>query len=97
MIMAAGGWDGPGVDGLHCNIREPMTCPDCKAGSGTGPRSDPAVRQDHTEHLARAYNHVGHSARSVRTTDVLVDRNAVTSGTTAAGAQIVPFRRGANA
>ncbi|MFJ4689429.1 hypothetical protein [Streptomyces sp. NPDC088789] len=69
-----------------CNAKEPMTLFELQAW--LGPRS-PEATQHYAEitpnTLARAYNDAGYFERNVRTIEVLVDRDAVTSGAAASG------------
>jgi hypothetical protein len=43
------------------------------------------AREDHPEHPQQGLHEAGYFARNVRTIEVLLDRNAVASGGTAAG------------
>jgi integrase len=68
------------------NAKEPMTLFELQAWLGH--RSPDATRhyaQITPNTLARAYADAGYFARNVRTIEVLIDREAVTSGTAAAG------------
>ena len=48
-------------------------------------RHHPALREDHLSTLARAYTEAGYFARNIRTIEILLDREAVTSGAAADG------------
>ncbi|MGW1756406.1 hypothetical protein [Streptomyces mirabilis] len=49
-------------------------------------RGDHALREAHPEHPGQgAYNDAGYFAKNVRTTEVVVDRDAVASGAAASG------------
>jgi integrase len=68
------------------NAKEPMTLFELQAWLG---HRSPASTQHYAKitpnTLARAYNDAGYFARNVRTIEVLVDRDAVTSGAAATG------------
>ncbi len=68
------------------NAKEPMTLFELQAWLG---HRSPASTQHYAKitpnTLARAYNDAGYFARNVRTIEVLVDRDAVTSGGAASG------------
>lgn len=68
------------------NAKEPMTLFELQAWLG---HSSPASTQHYAKItpniLARAYDDAGYFARNVRTIEVLVDRDAVTSGEAASG------------
>ncbi|WP_052721297.1 tyrosine-type recombinase/integrase [Actinoplanes rectilineatus] len=68
------------------NAKEPMTLFELQAWLGhRSPESTQHYAKITPNTLARAYNDAGYFARNVRTIEVLVDRDAVTSGTAAAG------------
>jgi integrase len=68
------------------NAKEPMTLFELQAWLG---HQSPAATQHYAKiapiTLAKAYSDAGYFARNVRTIEVLVDRDAVTSGATASG------------
>lgn len=68
------------------NAKEPMTLFELQAWLG---HKDPATTQNYAKispnTLSKAYTEAGYFARNVRTIEVLIDRDAVTSGTAAAG------------
>ncbi len=68
------------------NAKEPMTLFELQAWLG---HRTPATTQHYAKitpnTLAKAYNDAGYFARNVRTIEVLVDRDAVTTGAAAAG------------
>jgi integrase len=68
------------------NAKEPMTLFELQAWLG---HKDPATTQNYAKitpnTLTRAYTQAGYFARNVRTIEVLLDRDAVASGSTAAG------------
>jgi integrase len=68
------------------NAKEPMTLFELQAWLGhRSPQSTQFYAKITPNTLARAYNDAGYFARNVRTIEVLVDRDAVTSGAAAAG------------
>ncbi|MBR7839490.1 tyrosine-type recombinase/integrase [Actinospica durhamensis] len=68
------------------NAKEPMTLFELQAWLGHGsPHSTQHYAKITPNTLAKAYNDAGYFARNVRTIEVLVDRDAVTSGAAAAG------------
>ena len=68
------------------NAKEPMTLFELQAWLGHGsPESTKHYAKITPNTLARAYNDAGYFARNVRAIEVLVDRDAVTSGAAAAG------------
>ncbi len=68
------------------NAKEPMTLFELQAWLGhRSPESTQHYAKITPNTLARAYSNAGYFARNVRTIEVLVDRDAVTSGTAAAG------------
>ncbi len=68
------------------NAKEPMTLFELQAWLG---HKDPATTQHYAKispnTLSKAYTEAGYFARNVRTIEVLIDRDAVTSGNAAAG------------
>jgi integrase len=68
------------------NAKEPMTLFELQAWLG---HKDPATTQHYAKispiTLSKAYTEAGYFARNVRTIEVLIDRDAVTSGAAAAG------------
>ena len=68
------------------NAKEPMTLFELQAWLGhRSPGSTQHYAKITPNTLARAYNDAGYFARNVRTIEVLVDRDAVTSGAAATG------------
>ncbi|GAA5103865.1 tyrosine-type recombinase/integrase [Haloechinothrix salitolerans] len=68
------------------NAKEPMTLFELQAWLGhRSPESTQHYAKISPNTLAKAYNDAGYFARNTRTIEVLVDRDAVTSGTAAAG------------
>ncbi|MFI6777503.1 tyrosine-type recombinase/integrase [Nocardia sp. NPDC050412] len=68
------------------NAKEPMTLFELQAWLGhRSPQSTQFYAKISPNTLARAYTDAGYFARNVRTIEVLVDRDAVTSGQAAAG------------
>jgi len=68
------------------NAKEPMTLFELQAWLGhRSPEATQHYAKITPNTLARAYNDAGYFARNVRTIEVLVDRNAVTSGAAASG------------
>jgi integrase len=68
------------------NAKEPMTLFELQAWLGhRSPEATQHYAKITPNTLARAYNDAGYFARNVRTIEVLVDRDAVTSGAAAAG------------
>jgi hypothetical protein len=68
------------------NAKEPMTLSELQAWLGhRSPQSTQFYAKISPATLTRAYDDAGYFARNVRTIEVLVDRDAVTSGTAAAG------------
>lgn len=68
------------------NAKEPMTLFELQAWLGhRSPETTQHYAKITPNTLARAYNDAGYFARNVRTIEVLVDRDAVTSGETATG------------
>jgi hypothetical protein len=68
------------------NAKEPMTLFELQAWLGhRSPESTQHYAKITPNTLAKAYNDAGYFARNVRTIEVLVDRDAVTSGAAASG------------
>ncbi len=68
------------------NAKEPMTLFELQAWLGhRSPQSTQFYAKISPATLTRAYDDAGYFSRNVRTIEVLVDRNAVTSGTAASG------------
>jgi integrase len=68
------------------NAKEPMTSFELQAWLGhRSPQSTQYYAKISPNTLARAYTDAGYFARNVRTIEVLIDRDAVTSGAAAAG------------
>ena len=68
------------------NAKEPMTLFELQEWLGhRTPEATPHYAKLTPNTLARAYNDAGYFARNVRTIEVLVDRDAVTSGAAASG------------
>jgi integrase len=68
------------------NAKEPMTLFELQAWLGhRSPQSTQFYAKISPETLTRAYDDAGYFSRNVRTIEVLVDRDAVTSGAAAAG------------
>jgi integrase len=68
------------------NAKEPMTLFELQAWLGhRSPQSTQFYAKISPATLTRAYDDAGYFSRNVRTIEVLVDRDAVTSGTAAAG------------
>ena len=68
------------------NAKEPMTLFELQAWLGhRSPESTQHYAKITPNTLAKAYNDAGYFARNVRTIEVLVDRDAVTTGAAAAG------------
>jgi integrase len=68
------------------NAKEPMTLFELQAWLGhRSPESTQHYAKITPNTLARAYNNAGYFARNLRTIEVLLDRDAVTSGAAAAG------------
>jgi integrase len=68
------------------NAKEPMTLFELQAWLGHGsPQSTQHYAKITPNTLTKAYNDAGYFARNVRTIEVLVDRDAVTSGAAASG------------
>ncbi|MEV0900056.1 tyrosine-type recombinase/integrase [Actinoplanes sp. NPDC049802] len=69
------------------NAKEPMTLFELQAWLGhRSPESTQHYAKITPNTLAKAYNDAGYFARNIRTIEVLVDRDAVTSGAAVAGA-----------
>ncbi|MEU2091360.1 hypothetical protein [Nocardia beijingensis] len=69
-----------------CNAKEPMTLFELQAWPGhRSPQSTQFYAKILPNALSKAYDDAGCFARNVRTIEVLVDRDAVTSGAAAAG------------
>ena len=69
------------------NAKEPMTLFELQAWLGTGHRRPPSTPplKITPNTLTKAYTDAGYFARNIRTIEVLLDRDAVTSGAAAAG------------
>jgi hypothetical protein len=67
------------------NAKEPMTCSHSKPGSKTARRTAPSDTPDHPNHTDQGLLGAGYFERNLRTIEVLVDRDVVTSVAAAAG------------